>query len=146
MNHDPLRVYVAGASVERAERAIPAIRMLREAGVAITHDWTVDIDEAAGAANSDADVPEEVRHRCAMEDARGVSTADYVLLLAPNERGSSGAWVELGLAIGLGVPVLVAGPKNGRTIFTSLAAARFATDAEAIQHVVALHRGRTEAA
>lgn len=141
-----LRVYVAGAAVERHERAIPAMATLREAGITITHDWTVSMVDVGSADRSEADVPEEVRQRCAMEDAAGVSSADVVLLLAPNERGSSGAWVELGLAVGYGIPVLVAGPKNGRTIFTSLAARRFETDAEAIEHLVAAQRERSEAA
>ena len=36
-----MRVYVAGAWVEQWERARPMIARLREAGIEITHDWTV---------------------------------------------------------------------------------------------------------
>jgi hypothetical protein len=144
--NEPLRVYVAGAVVERHERAIPAMQALRAAGITITHDWTESIVDVGSAERSEADVPEDIRYRAALDDASGVRAADVVLLLAPSERGSSGAWVELGLAIGFGVPVLAAGPKNGRTIFTSLTQQRFPTDDEAIAHLIAMQRERTRAA
>lgn len=144
--NDPLRVYVAGAAIERHARAIPVIAELRAAGVTITHDWTRDLDAFGSAENSDADVPEEVRRRCAELDANGVRLADFVLLLAPYGRGSSGAWVELGMALAHRVPVVVAGAKNRRTIFTSLAHRLIDTDEEAIAYLTAIHHERTRAA
>lgn len=142
MNREPLKVYVAGAMVERAERAIPVMRALREAGITITHDWTTDVQEYSNAEQSDAGVPDDIRYRCAVLDMQGVKDADLVLLLAANERGSSGSWVEFGIAIGRGVPVIVAGEKARRTIFTSLAREIFPSDAEAVAYLAARQRDR----
>lgn len=142
MNHTPLKVYVAGASVERVERAIPTMRALRDAGITITHDWTQDMHESACAEHGDGLVPEADRRRYADEDEAGVRAADVVLLLAPNERGSSGAWTELGIAIGTGKTIVVAGPKGKRSIFTTRAHKMFETDAGAIEWLIDAERQR----
>jgi nucleoside 2-deoxyribosyltransferase len=137
---NPLKVYVAGATVERHTRAIPVMAALREAGVVIMHDWTANMQTFSNAEHSDADVPEHYRKECAVLDMNGVRLADFVLLLAPDERGSSGSWVEFGLACGLGVPVIVAGARARRTIFTSLAYLLFATDGQAVMYLATRHR------
>lgn len=142
MNHQPLRIYVAGASVERRERAIPAIASLLTAGLEVTHDWTAEMEKYTNPEHSDEDVPETTRKRCAVLDLNGVRTADFVLLLAPNERGSSGAWIEMGFALGLQVPLVISGPRARRSIFASLAYALFETDEEAIKHLVEVQRER----
>ena len=131
-----LNVYVAGSVRERMERAVPVIAQLRAAGVEITLDWTTDIDPSASESRSDADVPDDVRRRAAEDDMDGVRRADFVLLLAPDERGSSGAWVELGVALALKIPVVVTGQMARRTIFTSMAHRVFATDAEGVSFLV----------
>ncbi len=146
MNHAPLKVYVAGAAIERAHRAIPVMRALREQGVQITHDWAVDMQQYSNAENSDADVPDDVRKRCATLDMNAVRQADFVLLLAANERGSSGSWVELGLALAFGVPVIVAGSKAKRTIFTSLAYHIVPDDVTAVQFLGILNREKAREA
>jgi len=135
MNHEPLKVYVAGSSRERASRAVPIIAALRKQGLVVTHDWTVDMDKHTSAEHSDADVPDEVRRRCSELDANGVRLADFVLLLAPEERGSSGVWVELGMALTQRVPVVVCGAHNRRTIFTSLAHKLCDTDDEGVRYL-----------
>ena len=134
-----LKVYVAGSVRERIERAIPVIAQLRAAGVEITLDWTIDIDPSANEASSDADVPDVIRRRAAQEDMDGVQRADFVLLLAPDERGSSGAWTELGIALASNISVIVTGAKARRTIFTSMVHRVFDTDAEGVTFLIGEH-------
>ena len=135
-----LKVYVAGAVRERMERAIPAIAQLRAAGVEITLDWTTDIDANANAASSESEVPDDIRLRAANDNISGVQRADFVLFLAPDERGASGAWTEFGVALASKIPVVVTGQKARRTIFTSKAFRVFATDAEGIAFLIAALR------
>lgn len=100
-----LKVYVAGASKERYERAIPMMERLRAGGVDVTHDWTVGMTGAP-----DSSLSLEERAQYAAEDIRGVLAADVVAFLAPLKGASSiGAWVELGIALGAGKPVFAAG-------------------------------------
>lgn len=128
-----LKVYVAGAWIERKERAIPAIQALRAAGVIITHDWTVDEDQHSNAVVSDSHMPNELRLKRAQDDFNGVLAADVVLILTPHERGASGMWTEFGIALGTGKRIYIAGENSRRTIFTELPqCAHFATDAMAI--------------
>jgi hypothetical protein len=123
-----LRVYVAGSSVERHDRAIPVIRALYQNGIEITHDWTIDMQNQSSKARSDADVPDDVRLQCSDDDLNAIRMAHYVLLLSPNNQGSSGAWTEFGYALGCGVPVIVTGAFGRRTIFTSKATRVFDLD------------------
>ena len=92
------------------------------------------------------------RIKYAQADLDGVLQADIVWLLAANDKGACGSWVELGAALalhalvppGLGVAgpiVVVSGPKNKRTIFTELADKLFETDEEALVYIVELNRG-----
>ena len=96
---------------------------------------------------SDAD-----RIKYAQADLDGVLQADIVWLLAANDKGACGSWVELGaaqsarqlrVALGFGPSpiIFVSGPKNKRTIFTELADKLFETDEEALAYIVGLHRG-----
>ncbi|SRR5258707_8259771 len=138
----PLKVYVAGSSVERHKRAIPIIKMLSDSGVIITHDWTADMQQFSNSESSDADVPDKTRIHCADEDFNGIRLANYVLLLVPDERGSSGAWTEFGYACGQSVPVVVTGLHRRRTIFTSKASHMFETDDEGASFLIYLHQRR----
>jgi hypothetical protein len=93
------------------------------------------------------------RRKYAQADLDGVLQADIVWLLAANDKGACGSWVELGAALVArhldraggppsgtnGVHVVVSGPKCKRTIFTELADRLFETDEEALAHVVGLH-------
>lgn len=135
-----MRVYVAGAWIEREARAVKVIKQLRDAGVTITHDWTTDDNNVSSAAKSDAELPKEYRLKHAEADMRGVLSADFVLLLAPTDRGASGAWAEFGIAIGANVPVVVAGGTMNRTIFTELARANYKTDQEGVDRILSEHR------
>lgn len=139
--HEPLRIYVAGASRERHERALPAIERIRGLGMFVTHDWNAAMTGET-VPEQDAKVSDDVRRHHSELDCNGVRQADFVLLLAPNERGSSGVWVELGLAIAFRVPVLVCGKHNRRTIFTALAHRLFDSDAEGIAYLRAVQEER----
>jgi hypothetical protein len=88
---------------------------------------------------SDSKLTPEQRRTFAREDLDGVLSADVLWLLAANEKGACGSWVELGVAFGrpLWPIVLVSGPKCRRTIFTELAT-MFDTDEEALAHVLAM--------
>ncbi len=131
-----MKIYVAGAWIEKEQRAVPMIRQLRNAGITITHDWTVD--EVASTVQSDAHLPPGERQRRAEDDLRGIREADYVWLLTPNERGASGAWTEFGYALGLGIPTLCSGRSWQRTIFTSKATYGLDSDNAALTWLVAL--------
>lgn len=143
----PLKVYVAGSSKERHTRAIPIIKKLQRAGVIITHDWTIDMQQFSNAENSDRDVPDDIRIRCADDDFNAIRHSHYVLFLSPDERGSSGAWTEFGFACGQSIPVIVTGEFRRRSIFTSKASHMFETDEMGAEFVIQLHalRMRTSA-
>ena len=103
----------------------------------------------------DSQLTDADRIKYALADLEGVLTADIVWLLAANDKGACGSWVELGAALALrqtrmlatdgtsGTPrIVVSGPKWRRTIFTQLAQdAAFESDEEALKYVLWLHRG-----
>ena len=97
----------------------------------------------------DAQLTDADRRKYAQADLDGVLQADIVWLLAANDKGACGSWVELGgslvakqLRAGTleqGRPVtVVSGPKWKRTIFTELADYHFDTDEAALAHVLSL--------
>jgi hypothetical protein len=155
-----MNVYVAGAWVEQWERARPMIARLRQAGFAITHDWTVAEQRRRpdGTPLVDSDISPAERAMHARNDLDGVLRADVVLLLAANEKGACGSWVEMGAALaarefrnarwveGEGphypLTLIVCGEKNRRTIFTELADRLCATDDDGFAAVVALRSVR----
>jgi nucleoside 2-deoxyribosyltransferase len=82
-------VYVATAYHNRQARD-PVIAALAEAGITITYDW--------------ANEPEESLEQAAQADFDGVAEADAFVVLLP---GGKGTHVELGIALGRGVPVVL---------------------------------------
>lgn len=141
-----LKVYVAGAWVEKKERAEKWIAKLREVGIEITHDWTVD-ETPCAPGYTDKDLPVGERRSRAEADTIGVLKADVLWLLAPTERGASGAWTELGIALGASwcnddsnLKIVASGAKHDRTIFTSLADASFRKDEDAFEYITNLLR------
>lgn len=103
-----MRVYVAGSSKE-----IPRVRAimtaLRLAGHVITHDWTPLVERfgSDGAAQERALTPADLA-KCAAADIHAIDDAERVVMLWPRTK-SEGAYVELGIAIGIGRPVTVSG-------------------------------------
>lgn len=145
-----LKLYVAGAWVEQHSRARVYIAKLRTAGIEITCDWTVA--EGTSNASSDANLSGTDRLKFALDDLDGVLKADLVWLLAANDKGACGSWVELGAALaikrvkherpGTYPLTVVSGPKHKRTIFTEYADKLFATDDGALEWIVQYARGR----
>ena len=118
-----LALYIATASnpLEEAERRIGGAR---DVGITITFDWTKAVREAGNASPDDL----VVRKAAAEADLHGVETADVLWLIQP-ENASTGAWVELGYALGLRrafkKPVVVVSGVSKRCIFADLADHRF---------------------
>ena len=85
------------------------IKALQDAGHEITFDWTTidhlrPYDKNAAASRG-----------AALKESRGVKDADILIILA-HDRGV-GMYVELGIAIGSGVPVRVVTDVESRTMF-----------------------------
>ena len=103
-----MKFFVSGkVGVEGDVRA--AMKVLRDAGHEITFDWTTidhlrPYDENATASRE-----------AAVKETRGVEEADLLIVLA-HDRGV-GMYVELGIAIGSGVPVRVVTDVESRTMF-----------------------------
>lgn len=119
----PKAIYVAGSS---REAALVAAYMdgLRAAGWIVTVDWPAAV---AASPVPDHELPLEVQQAHARWDLAGVASAQVLWLVGPSTP-SVGAYVELGFALARGVRVVASGPQS---LFTSLAAERYATHAEA---------------
>lgn len=138
-----LSVYVAAASAE-LERAESAIRWLeRTPGLRCAHDWTVAVREL-GAFPRDA----VVRHRHAEADLEAIRSSAVFWLLAPRER-STGAWVELGVALALrrerGTPGVLVSWHGAYCLFLEHADVVQATDENAREYLEELARGEFDA-
>ncbi len=103
-----MKFFVSGkVGVEGDVRA--AMKVLRNAGHEITFDWTTiehlrPYDENAAASRE-----------AAVKESRGVEDADVLIVLS-HDRGV-GMYVELGIAIGSGVPVRVVTNVESWTMF-----------------------------
>lgn len=129
-----LRVYVAGASKE-LDRARVAMDVIRERGMEVTSTWVEKIREA-GRAN------EGLSPRVAFEAALGcfreVSAADALLILVKPDGASVGAYVEVGIALAQGKPIVVSDVKSDRSVFWAMTDRVFAGDAKAIDYLASL--------
>src|SRR5262249_23058209 len=141
-----MKIYIAGASSE-PERVRAAMDAARKLGFEVTVDWLAAIAEA-GAANAGLSVADRIKY--ANADRAGVENADIVWLLAP-AGSSTGAWVELGYALGLRSDrtmlrplwqTIVSGPAQDRCIFAELCDLKFREDAEALAHLAAVARSQ----
>ena len=98
------RVFVAAPWPSRTY-ARSIMNYLERAGATITYDWTVNsVDETSDTAIAELGV-------LAQRDIDGVLAADWLLAL-PDGKGedthpSRGTWLEVGLAIGRGIPVML---------------------------------------
>lgn len=110
-----MKVYVASAFADfERTRAVQALARRRFHEVSF--DWTQEV----GKVESGAESPDYARE-CAEKDFMGVARADVVIVLTPvatRKDLGCGMWVELGIALAAGVPVVVAGEQRERTIFT----------------------------
>lgn len=87
------RVYVAG-KFEDSERVREVQAELRDLGHEITYDWTRQA---------------QVSVEQARADISGVMTADFLVMVLEKEYPYKGTWVEMGIAIGGGLPIFVLG-------------------------------------
>lgn len=128
-----MRIYVAGAS-SQLYRAKAAIKLVRQLGYEVTVDWPESI-EAYGILSD-----YKARLGSATEDWDGVRAADVVWFLAPEDNyPSTGAWVELGMAIQAGKRVIASGACVDACIFTSLVGC-YETDVEALERLEEMQR------
>lgn len=117
-------IYVAGASAE-IELVRGYMRRLESAGLRIAYDWPAGIDAHGGLANEGVPNPKKV----AEGDIRGIEAATIFWLILP-EKPTIGAWVELGIALGLRrgrervshprwQTIVISGPRLAVSIFNS---------------------------
>ena len=82
---------------------------LKDSGHEITFDWTT-IEHLRP-----YDVNSTASREAAISESRGVKEAD-VLIIVAHDKGV-GMYVELGIAIGTGIPIFVITEKESRTMF-----------------------------
>jgi len=103
-----MKFFVSGkVGVEGDVRA--AMKALKDAGHEITFDWT-KIDQLRP-----YDENAEASREAALKESRGVENSDVLIILAHDQ--GVGMYVELGIAIGSGIPVRVVTNVESRTMF-----------------------------
>jgi hypothetical protein len=107
---------MAGASKEVDELAILASH-LSVAGVDVLDTWMTHVIAARAKGMPDAAFASYEQRRFACGDLADLRRADLFWLLIPKERGSVGAWVELGHALALRHLEMVISGDLDRSIF-----------------------------
>lgn len=103
-----MKFFVSGkVGTEGNVRAV--MKALKDAGHEITFDWT-KIDQLRP-----YDENAEASREAVLKESSGVKDADVLIILA-HDRGV-GMYVELGIAIGSGIPVRVVTDVESRTMF-----------------------------
>ena len=102
-----MKIYVAGKWEDR-ERVSDIMRILRGVGFEITWDWTDHKYE-------DEANPQQY---CA-DDVQGVKDANLYLGIFIADYHYRGALVEMGIALGVGIPVWLFGDKADGCIFSN---------------------------
>ena len=95
---------------EQRDQAKAFMLKLEAAGHSVTHDWTT---ETADNLTRDEFVP--TMQRFANDDIEGVRRAEVLILI--NQPNCRGAYVEDGIAIALGKPVIVIHAERGEHVF-----------------------------
>lgn len=103
-----MKFFVSG-KVGSENDAKKLMDLLREAGHEITFDWTTISHLRPYDANVTAS------REAAVLEAAGVKDAD-VLVIVAHDRGV-GMFVELGIALGVGIPVRIINDKESRSMF-----------------------------
>jgi nucleoside 2-deoxyribosyltransferase len=104
-----MKFFVSG-KVGNESDAQQLMSLLRQAGHEITFDWTTIAHLRPYDQNAKAS------REAALLETRGVKQADVLIIIA-NDMGI-GMFVELGIAIGAGIPVrVVTTSKDSRTMF-----------------------------
>lgn len=108
-----MKLYIAGRTKNIKEVNIIQSVVL-EHGHGITHDWT-DVDgEGKGEIRSDWSTDPKRARQVATLDFLGVVNADGVILCGygcdEENKGGLGCFIEVGIALSSGVPIIVLGP------------------------------------
>lgn len=112
-----MKVYIAGSSRELARVRAVADAIDAMPDMEITERWWVGAEAWAGL---DSEQSDKAAKKAALSCIGGVSGADVLVMLMPST-ASGGSMVELGLALGLGTPIIVSDTVKHRTVFCSLA-------------------------
>ena len=106
-----MRLYVASAFSNKPEVHEVQAAVIN-AGHTISHDWTTE-----DASHLPAGSPEFYAYleECGVRDFVGVLSADAVIVIAHPDMGDTKA--ELGIALGLGMPVFVLYPERKHCVF-----------------------------
>lgn len=104
------KVYVA-ASFEQRTEVKAAYKLLRSAGHSVTADWTTHKEITSLPSQAER---EELTTKYALEDVGGVESAEVFILLL-GDRKSTGAHIELGIALGAKLPyIYIVGDSGSR--------------------------------
>lgn len=126
-----MKVYVAGKFEDR-QRVAEIMNALRGKGFQISLDWTGE-----SVAGLSVQAANEKETEVAALDLVGVAKADALALVGhPNLKG---AWVEMGAALALGIPVVILNPEKLDTCIFSHLCEQVPNEAEL---VLALQRIR----
>ena len=109
------RIYIA-ASFEQKDQVKALLEELKSAGHTITADWTVHQEIAQLKSDGER---QALKRQYAIEDTEGVASATVYALLV-GERKSTGAHIELGIALGAKVPhiFLIGRPDDSQLFYT----------------------------
>lgn len=118
-----MKFFVSG-KVGNEDDARKAMEVLREAGHEITFDWTTVEHLRPYDKNLSAS------REAAINETQGVISADVLVVLA--RESGVGMYVELGIAIGAGIPVRVVTNSKNRTMFYHHPLVRRVTSVEEI--------------
>ena len=103
-----MKFFVSGKIGEESN-VKQAIEILRESGHDVTFDWTSIPHLRPYEENADA------ARDAAIQESQAVKNSN-VLLLIPHEKGV-GMYVELGIAIGVGIPIRIITTSESNTMF-----------------------------
>jgi nucleoside 2-deoxyribosyltransferase len=109
-----VRIYVAGRTND-IKRVREMQDLCRKAGHEITEDWTQNVNAQAIRAEDDGvTLPSEFK-RYAMNDVRGVRSADMIVVMCgPALLGTA---IEIGIAIEREIPVVLVGETDRDSVF-----------------------------
>lgn len=111
------RVYLAGASKEVDALVDLAVRLNNHPRIEVHDRWMHDVIRARAAGVADHAFARHEQRRFATADLEDLRRADVFWLAVPKEKGSVGAWVELGHALAhRHLHIVVSGDLN-RSIF-----------------------------
>lgn len=111
----PEKIYVA-ASFEQKDEVRDLFKQLKAAGHTITADWTLHKEIASLISEEER---KSLKRQYAIEDTNGVKQATvYALIIG--DRKSTGAHIELGIALGANIPhICLIGNPDASQLFYS---------------------------